>query len=308
MAQSINGYLAQHSRALLQAAIRAPMLEKQRELDLARRWRDERDEAALADLTRSYLRLVIAIAGRYRSYGLPLSDLVQEGSVGLMEAAARFETEREIRFSTYASWWIRSSMQDFILRNWSIVRTGTTAAHKTLFFNFRRLRAQIANEHANEHAGDHTRPHDGPIGPAARTEVARRLRVRPKDVEVMEARLSGTDRSLNAHVGEDGEAQWQDFLTCEAPLPDEVVMTRHDGQLRARLIAEAMETLDERESTIIRERRLSDDTVTLAALGHRLGISKERVRQIESQALAKLRSALVARVGDPATAGLTPTV
>lgn len=308
MAQSINGYLAQHSRALLQAAIRAPMLEKQRELDLARRWRDERDEAALADLTRSYLRLVIAIAGRYRSYGLPLSDLVQEGSVGLMEAAARFEPEREIRFSTYASWWIRSSMQDFILRNWSIVRTGTTAAHKTLFFNFRRLRAQIANEHANEHAGDHTRPHDGPIGPAARTEVARRLRVRPKDVEVMEARLSGTDRSLNAHVGEDGEAQWQDFLTCEAPLPDEVVMTRHDGQLRARLIAEAMETLDERESTIIRERRLSDDTVTLAALGHRLGISKERVRQIESQALAKLRSALVARVGDPATAGLTPTV
>ena len=242
------------------------------------------------------------------SYGLPLSDLVQEGSVGLMEAAARFEPEREIRFSTYASWWIRSSMQDFILRNWSIVRTGTTAAHKTLFFNFRRLRAQIANEHANEHAGDHTRPHDGPIGPAARTEVARRLRVRPKDVEVMEARLSGTDRSLNAHVGEDGEAQWQDFLTCEAPLPDEVVMTRHDGQLRARLIAEAMETLDERESTIIRERRLSDDTVTLAALGHRLGISKERVRQIESQALAKLRSALVARVGDPATAGLTPTV
>ena len=308
MAQSINGYLAQHSRALLQAAIRAPMLEKERELDLARRWREQRDEAALADLTRSYLRLVIAIAGRYRSYGLPLSDLVQEGSVGLMEAAARFEPEREIRFSTYASWWIRSSMQDFILRNWSIVRTGTTAAHKTLFFNFRRLRAQIANEHANEPASEHTWTHDGPIGPAARTEVARRLRVRPKDVEVMEARLSGSDRSLNAHVGEDGEAQWQDFLTCEAPLPDEVVMTRHDGQLRARLIAEAMETLDERESTIIRERRLSDDTVTLAALGHRLGISKERVRQIESQALAKLRSALVDRVGDPASAGLTPTV
>ncbi|MCH8683857.1 RNA polymerase factor sigma-32 [Pedomonas mirosovicensis] len=280
------------SQAVLRAAMSAPMLGKEDELELARRWREQRDVDALRALTRSYLRLVISMASRFRSYGLPVSDLIQEGTVGLMEAAGRFEPEREIRFSTYASWWIRSSMQDYILRNWSIVRTGTTAAHKSLFFNLRRLRAQIVGDY------------DGPMTYASRQLLAEKLGVRLKDVEVMEARLTGYDRSLNAMVGEDGESEWMDFLASDAPQPDEELEEINDSRVKMDLLRDAMKILSEREMTIIRERRLGDDSVTLAALGERLGISKERVRQIETQALNKLRTALINRVGDPVSAGL----
>jgi len=280
------------SQAVLRAAMAAPMLGKEDELELARRWREHRDVDALRALTRSYLRLVISMASRFRSYGLPMADLIQEGTVGLMEAAGRFEPEREIRFSTYASWWIRSSMQDYILRNWSIVRTGTTAAHKSLFFNLRRLRAQIVGDY------------DGPMTYASRQLLAEKLGVRLKDVEVMEARLTGYDRSLNAMVGDDGESEWMDFLASEAPQPDEALEEVNDSRVKMDLLRDAMKILSEREMTIIRERRLGDDSVTLAALGERLGISKERVRQIETQALNKLRSALIDRVGDPVSAGL----
>jgi len=281
------------SRELLRFAMRAPMLEKDHELSLARRWRDDRAEAALSELTQSYLRLVISIAGRFRNYGLPMSDMIQEGTVGLMEAAARFEPEREIRFSTYATWWIRSAMQDYILRNWSIVRTGTTAAHKTLFFNLRRVRARIAGEY------------DKPMSLNSRQDIADHLGVRLRDVEVMEARLSSVDRSLNMVVGEEGDSEWQDFLPCEAPLPEDVVTDQRDAQVRMTLIKEAMTNLTDREVIIISERQLADESVTLSALGERLGISKERVRQIEAQALAKLKSALTRSVGDPVAAGLT---
>ncbi|MEM7568361.1 MAG: RNA polymerase factor sigma-32 [Pseudomonadota bacterium] len=281
------------SRSLMRFAMKAPMLEKDHELDLARRWRDDEDSEALAELTHSYLRLVISVAGRFRNYGLPMSDLIQEGTVGLMEAAARFEPEREIRFSTYATWWIRSAMQDYILRNWSIVRTGTTAAHKTLFFNLRRVRAKIAGEY------------DKPMSLDSRQDVADHLGVRLRDVEVMEARLSSSDRSLNMMVGEEGDTQWQDFLPCEAPLPEEVVSYQRDSEVRSTLIKEAMTSLTEREVIIISERQLTDESVTLSALGERLGISKERVRQIEAQALTKLKNALTRRVGDPVAAGLT---
>ncbi|MEM6681060.1 MAG: RNA polymerase factor sigma-32 [Pseudomonadota bacterium] len=281
------------SRELLRFAMRAPMLEKEHELSLARRWRDDRDEAALSELTQSYLRLVISIAGRFRNYGLPMSDMIQEGTVGLMEAAARFEPEREIRFSTYATWWIRSAMQDYILRNWSIVRTGTTAAHKTLFFNLRRVRARIAGEY------------DKPMSLNSRQDIADHLGVRLRDVEVMEARLSSVDRSLNMVVGEEGDSEWQDFLPCEAPLPEDVVTDQRDAQVRMTLIKEAMTNLTDREVIIISERQLADESVTLSALGERLGISKERVRQIEAQALAKLKTALTRSVGDPVAAGLT---
>lgn len=280
------------SQAVLRAAMSAPMLDKDDELELARRWRENRDVEALTALTRSYLRLVISMASRFRSYGLPVSDLIQEGTVGLMEAAGRFEPEREIRFSTYASWWIRSSMQDYILRNWSIVRTGTTAAHKSLFFNMRRLRAQILGDY------------DGPMSFASRQLLAQKLGVRIKDVEVMEARLTGFDRSLNAMVGDDGESEWMDFLASDAPRPDELLEETNDSKVKTDLLREAMKILSEREMTIIRERRLGDDSVTLAALGEKLGISKERVRQIETQALNKLRTALIDRVGDPVSAGL----
>lgn len=281
------------SRSLMRFAMKAPMLEKDHELALATRWRDDQDADALAELTHSYLRLVISVAGRFRNYGLPMSDLIQEGTVGLMEAAARFEPEREIRFSTYATWWIRSAMQDYILRNWSIVRTGTTAAHKTLFFNLRRVRAKIAGEY------------DKPMSLGSRQDVADHLGVRLRDVEVMEARLSSSDRSLNMMVGEEGDTQWQDFLPCEAPLPEEVVSNQRDSEVRSSLIKEAMGALTEREIIIISERQLTEESVTLSALGERLGISKERVRQIEAQALTKLKNALTRRVGDPVAAGLT---
>ncbi|MEL6366138.1 MAG: sigma-70 family RNA polymerase sigma factor, partial [Pseudomonadota bacterium] len=191
--------------------------------------------------------------------------------------------EREVRFSTYASWWIRSSLQDFVLRNWSIVRTGTTAAQKSLFFNLRRLQAKI------DGVGTH-------VSPEARTEIARQLRTSENDVDAMAGRLTGSDRSLNARIGEDGESEWQDFLADERAAPEEEVMLSKDAETRSRWLNAALQGLTERELIIIRERRLGEDTVTLANLGKRLGLSKERVRQIEHQALNKLRTALEPRV------------
>jgi len=232
------------------------------------------------------------MAARFRHYGLPMSDLVQEGNVGLMQAAARFEPEREVRFSTYASWWIRSAIQDFVLRNWSIVRTGTTAAQKSLFFNLRRLRARIAD------VGDAS------MSPENRAHIARVLGVEEREVEAMASRLSGPDRSLNAPLTEESQGgEWQDLLADESAGPDDTVMHAHDGAARTRLVRDAMGDLSERERIIICERKLEDEAVTLEALGQRLGISKERVRQIEGNALAKLKRALEARVGDPVQAG-----
>lgn len=284
--------LQRGSRRFVKEAMKAPLLEQDRELELARRWRERQDEKALHELTTAYMRLVIAMAARFRNYGLPMSDLVQEGNVGLMQAAARFEPEREVRFSTYASWWIRSSIQDYILRNWSIVRTGTTAAQKSLFFNLRRMRALINDTG------------DGLMSPENRAWVATQLGVDETEVDAMTARLTAADRSLNAPVAEAGEAEWQDLLADERLLPEDEVMEAADGAKRARWIANALATLNERELTIIRERRLQDEAVTLESLGKRLGISKERVRQIEHHALKKLRNALVRQIGDPVEAGL----
>jgi RNA polymerase sigma-32 factor len=281
-------------RRFVKLAMAAPMLERAHELELARRWRENHDEDALHELCTAYMRLVVAIASRFRNYGLPMSDLVQEGNVGLMLAAARFEPERELRFSTYATWWIRSCVQDFILRNWSIVRTGTTTAHKSLFFNLRRLRVLLRD------------PSEGGLSPESRTYVATQLRVDEKDVDRMAARLSASDRSLNAPIGEDGEAEWQDLLADETALPEDETMIARDRATRSAWLAEAMAGLTEREMMIIRERRLVEDGVTLESLGQKLGVSKERVRQIEHQALNKLKSALMRIVGDPEEAGLIP--
>lgn len=281
-------------RKFVREAMKAPLLEPQHELDLARRWRESHDEAALHELITAYMRLVIAMASRFRNYGLPMSDLVQEGNVGLMQAAARFEPDRQVRFSTYASWWVRSSIQDYVLRNWSIVRTGTTAAQKSLFFNLRRLRAKINDTD------------DGLITRENREWVAEHLGVPERDVESMVSRLSASDRSLNAPLSVDGDAQWQDLLADERATPDEEVETSHDSEQRREWIADALKALNEREMLIIRQRRLSDETVTLETLGKQLGISKERVRQIEHQALGKLRKALVSLVGDPEESGLLP--
>lgn len=283
--------LRRGSQRFMRDAMRAPMLAADHERDLARRWRDHGDERAMHELITAYIRLVVAMAARFRHYGLPMSDLVQEGSVGLMQAAARFEPEREVRFSTYASWWIRSSMQDFVLRNWSIVRTGTTSAQKSLFFNLRRLRAKIGDVN------------DSGISVDARAKVAHALNVPEHDVDSMAARMSAPDRSLNAPLTEDGDGEWQDMLADGAASPEAQVMEAHDSAARINLVSEAMRDLNERERLIIRERKLEEESVTLEALGERLGISKERVRQIEGNALEKLRRALIARVGDPVAAG-----
>jgi len=283
-------------RRFVRKAMKAPMLEAEHELNLARRWRDEDDESALHELTTAYMRLVISMASKFRFYGLPLADLVQEGNVGLMQAAARFDPSREVRFSTYAAWWIRSSIQDYVLRNWSIVRTGTTAAQKSLFFNLRRLRAKI------DDTGDAVMTAEN------KKWVSEHLGVPERDVETMASRLSGSDRSLNAPLATDGDAQWQDLLPDESATPDQVVMEQRDNEKRRTWISEALQVLNDRETLIISERRLTEDTVTLEVLGKRLGISKERVRQIEHQALNKLRKTLTKIVGDPNTAGLIPAV
>ena len=282
----------QANRKFIRKAMKVGMLEAEHELDLARRWREDGDEAALHELVTAYIRLVVSVATKFRSYGLPLGDMVQEGCIGLMQAAARFEPEREVRFSTYASWWIRSSIQDFILRNWSIVRTGTTAAQKSLFFNLRRLKAQIE------------RTEGGKIDDTMRARIADTLRVPERDVAMMSARLSGGDKSLNDPVGESGDGELQDFIPDDAASPEEIAVTRRDAEVRSGWIEQAMEDLTQREQTIIRERRLADKGLTLAALGERLGISKERVRQIEHEAMGKLRQSITRNVGDPVVAGL----
>ena len=273
--------------SFIKASMRAPLLSRSREFMLARRWRERGDTAALHELVRAYTRLVVATASRFRSYGLPMGDLVQEGNVGLMQAAARFEPERDVRFSTYAAWWIRSAMQDYVLRNWSIVRTGTTAAQKSLFFNLRRLRARI-----EEKSG-------APLSDAGRRQIAATLRVDLAEVEQMDLRLAAADQSLNVPLG-DSDDDWQDFLCDGRPSPEQAVIGLHDGATRARWLAEALGELSPRERCIISARRLTDEGATLEELGRALGVSKERVRQIEHRALVKLRQSMRRRTDRPA--------
>jgi RNA polymerase sigma-32 factor len=272
------------SRDFVRAAMRAPYLERNEEHELAILWREKKDQAALDRLTSAHMRLVIAIAARFRNFGLNMSDLIQEGHVGLLEAAARFEPDREVRFSTYATWWIRASIQDYILRNWSIVRSGTSSSQKSLFFNLRRLRARLAQS-ADQ------RPRQMIFG-----EIANALGVSVGDVEMMDSRLSAPDTSLNAPIHEsdnDSAANRQDFLVDGVALPDEIVGDEIDTERRTSWLRSALTVLNERELRIVKERRLKDEGATLEALGETLGISKERVRQIENRALEKLRDALL---------------
>jgi RNA polymerase sigma-32 factor len=271
------------SRQFVKAAMNAPYLERDEEHELAVRWRDDKDERALGKLTAAHMRLVISIASRFRHFGLPMGDLIQEGHVGLLEAAARFEPERQVRFSTYATWWIRASIQDYILRNWSIVRGGTSSTQKALFFNLRRLRAKMA------------RNGTGVPDAAMYEQIAAAVGVSRADVELMNSRLSAPDTSLNAPVIESDStaADRQDFLPCTQPLQDQTVGDTIDTDRRVRWLEEALRELNERELRIVRERRLTEDGATLESLGEKLGISKERVRQIENRALQKLRSALL---------------
>jgi RNA polymerase sigma-32 factor len=269
-------------------AMGAPMLEREHELNLARRWRDKGDEKALHELVSAYARLVISMASRFRNYGLPMGDLIQEGNIGLMQAANRFDPERDVRFSTYAQWWIRSTIQDYILRNWSIVRTGTTAAQKSLFFNLRRLRAKI--EGRNETEG---------LGELGRAEIAKELGVNMNDVRDMEMRMTAGDQSLNNRIGENGDDEVQSLLADDRPDPESVVIGMRDASTRSKWLNDALGQLSDREQMIIRERHLTYESVTLEDLGKQLGISKERVRQLEARAMDKLKESMSARVQNP---------
>ena len=287
--------LAGVRRQFVKAAMAAPFLEREEERALAVLWRDNRDERALHRLAHAHMRLVIALAARFRHYGLPVADLIQEGHVGLLEAAARFEPEREVRFSTYATWWIRASMQDYILRNWSIVRGGTSSAQKALFFNLRRLRAKLSRD--GQGTGD---------GKLFAT-IATAIGVSAADVELMDARLSAPDMSLNAPLvtsDTSGPSERVEFLVDDKPLPDELVGDSIDSVRRIDWLRDALTVLSERELRILRERRLREESATLESLGVTLGISKERVRQIENRALEKLRRALSERHPQEAMAAL----
>ena len=267
-------------RKFLTQAMNRPLLTPELEKELALRWRDQHDEAAMHQMVSAYVRLVVASASRFRGYGLSLTDLVQEGNVGLLQAAARFDPDREVRFATYATWWIRAAMQEYILRNWSIVRAGTSAGQKALFFKLRWLRAKIEGSRTPESA-------------PAREVIAHALKVSVKDVDDMSMRLGGRDQSLNEPVGEEGVDEWQDFLVDTGPSPEDIVVGHDEEGLRGRWLAEAITELNPREQLIVRRRFLEDDKSTLEEIGVNLGITKERVRQIEHKAFEKLRHSVL---------------
>jgi len=281
----VSSYLETRDRKFIAAAMRTPLLEREHEADLGRRWREKKDRAALDELITSHMRLVIRIAAGFRGYGLPLPDLIQEGNVGLMEAASRFDPERNVRFSTYATWWILAAVQEYIVRNSSIVRIGTTPAQKSLFFNLRRLRAKLSEG-----------PDSGLTDRDRRT-IAGDLGVPLAAVERMEAQLSAPDRSLNAGVAGEDSDEMMDFLSDNRPSPEELVSEQMDGATRHAWLEAALETLSPREREIIRSRFLGDEKTTLADIGADYGVTKERIRQIEGRALAKLRTVLTERHG-----------
>ncbi len=258
-----------------------PMLTAEEERELAERWRATGDPEAARCLLGSHLRLVIKIARSFKGYGLPLADLIAEGNVGLMQALAKFEPERGYRFATYAMWWIRAAMQEYILHNWSLVKMGTTAAQKKLFFNLRKLKGRLQAVEL------------GDLGPEAVEEIARRLDVTESEVIEMNRRLEGADHSLNAVLRADGDTEWQDRLVDERADQESVVAEANELEHRRSLMNRAMGALNERERHILVERRLKDDPMTLEDLSRIYGVSRERVRQIEVRAFEKLRKAML---------------
>jgi len=257
-----------------------PMLEQEQEFQLAKRWREDGDVDAAHELVTSHLRLVAKIAMGYRGYGLPLAELISEGNVGLMQAVKRFDPDKGFRLATYAMWWIRAAIQEYILHSWSLVKMGTTAAQKKLFFNLRKLKGQLQ-------AID-----DGDLPPETVTEIATRLDVPEQDVVSMNRRLSSPDHSLNAPLQQDGDGEWQDWLVDESDNQEELLGDREELESRRALLATAMEALNERERYILVERRLTDEPKTLEELSQEFDISRERVRQIEVRAFEKLQKAV----------------
>jgi RNA polymerase sigma-32 factor len=272
-------------RSFSRRAMRAELLDADTELQLAYAWRDHRDEAALHRLITAYMRLAISMAAKFKRYGAPMNDLIQEAGLGLMKAAEKFDPDRGVRFSTYAVWWIRASIQEYVMRNWSMVRTGSTSSQKSLFFNMRRVQARLERDAAAQgQTLDKV---------TLRKQIAQEMGVPLQDVEMMEGRLAGTDFSLNATQSTDDEGrEWIDALEDTAAQADEIVETSHDmAQLRNWLV-DAMQGLNERERFIVRERKLREAPRTLESLGAELGLSKERVRQLEAAAFTKMRKTL----------------
>ena len=265
-----------------------PILAPEEEYMLAKRWREHDDTEAAAKLVNSHLRLVAKIAMGYRGYGLPVSELISEGNIGLMQGVKKFEPDRGFRLATYAMWWIRASIQEFILRSWSLVKMGTTAAQKKLFFNLRRMKNQIE---AFE---------EGDLKPADVAKIAKDLGVSEEEVVSMNRRMGmGGDTSLNAPLAStEGESQWQDFLVDSGPLQDEIIAEDEETRVRHDLLMDALETLNDREKHILTERRLTDDPKTLEELSQVYDVSRERIRQIEVRAFEKLQAALIRIAGE----------
>ena len=264
----------------LQDIRKFPMLEVDQEYMLAKRWREDDDLEAAHELVTSHLRLVAKIAMGYRGYGLPVSELISEGNVGMMQAVKRFDPERGFRLSTYAMWWIRAAIQEYILHSWSLVKMGTTAAQKKLFFNLRKLKGQMQ-------AID-----EGDLQPEQVTKIAEALNVPEVDVVNMNRRLAAPDHSLNAPLRIDGDGEWQDWLVDETDSQETTLAETEEFEKRHKLLIAAMETLNERERHILEERRLKDGPTTLEQLSQQYGISRERVRQIEVRAFEKLQKAI----------------
>jgi RNA polymerase sigma-32 factor len=264
----------------LQEIRRFPMLQPEEEFMLAKAWREHADPQSAHKLVTSHLRLVAKIAMGYRGYGLPLSELISEGNVGMMQAVKRFEPDRGFRLATYAMWWIRAAIQEYILHSWSLVKIGTTAAQKKLFFNLRRLKGQMQ-------AID-----DGDLSPEHVEKIATTLDVSEQEVVDMNRRLASPDHSLNAPLRIDGEGEWQDWLEDDRANQEIVLGDQQESGKRRKLLVDAMKDLNERERDILAERRLRDDPTTLEDLSQKYGISRERVRQIEVRAFEKLQKAI----------------
>jgi RNA polymerase sigma-32 factor len=275
---SLNRYLAEIKKF--------PILAPEQEYMLAKRFQEHGDPEAAAQLVTSHLRLVAKIAMGYRGYGLPVSELISEGNIGLMQGVKKFEPDRGFRLATYAMWWIRASIQEFILRSWSLVKMGTTAAQKKLFFNLRRMKSKLD---AFE---------DGDLSPEHLAKIATDLGVTEDEVTSMNRRMAmGGDTSLNVPMREDGEGQWQDWLADDAPLQDSIVADAQEADVRHDMLVNAMGDLNDREKHILTERRLTDDPKTLEELSQVYGVSRERVRQIEVRAFEKLQKAMMRLAG-----------
>ena len=277
----INNKSYQADLNYVRTSMKMPLLERDYEKKLAESWAFQGDEKSLHILICCYIRLVISIALRYRHYGLPVSDLIQEGNLGLLEAAKRFNPEREVRFSAYAKWWIRAYIQDFILRNWSIVRTGSTTSQKALFFNLNRLRNRISDTHKDF------------LNPEEHQAISSLLHVPLEEVQKMESRLSHHDLSLNTTPKEGNDNYWLDLLSDPRPNPEENSFQEHDNHIRHVWLTEALSCLTVVEKLIITKRWLHDPSQTLESLGKELCFTKERTRQLEARAIRKLRYFLI---------------